>query len=86
MLPMRLVGCLIAFRKLLGNAINMILYALSDAMPLTFLIATATLGLQLKIITHENYYAFVMGAMIEGISFMIAIKLILNYWKSSKKS
>lgn len=86
MLGIRLVGCLIAFRKLLGNARNMILYALSDAMPLTFLIATATLGLQLKIITHENYYAFVMGAMIEGISFMIVIKLILNYWKSSKKS
>lgn len=81
MFGIRLIGCFISFRKHLGNAKNVILYALSDAMPLTFLIATATLALQLKVITQENYYAFVMGAMIEGIVFMISIKLILLYWK-----
>lgn len=85
MLGIRLVGCFFVFRKFLGNMKNVILYAFSDAMPLAFLIATATLGLQLKIITQENYYAFVMGAMIEGIVFMIAIKLILHYWKRKEK-
>lgn len=82
MFSIRLIGCFFSFRKHLGNAKNVILYALSDAMPLTFLIATATLALQLKVITQENYYAFVMGAMIEGIVFMISIKLILLYWKN----
>lgn len=85
MLGIRLIGCFFVFRKFLGNIKNVVLYSFSDAMPLTFLIATATLGLQLKIITQENYYAFVMGAMIEGITFMIAIKLILNYWKKREK-
>lgn len=82
----RLVGCFLSFRKYLGEAKNVILYAFSDAMPLTFLIATATLALQLKVITQENYYAFVMGAMIEGIVFMVSIKVILNYWKTPQKS
>lgn len=85
MFGIRLIGCFFSFRKHLGKAKNVILYALSDAMPLTFLIATATLALQLKVITQENYYAFVMGAMIEGITFMIAIKLILNYWKKGER-
>ncbi|RDU69502.1 cation:proton antiporter [Helicobacter cholecystus] len=85
MLGIRLIGCFLVFRKFLGNIKNVVLYAFSDAMPLTFLIAAATLALQLKIITQENYYAFVMGAMIEGIVFMIIIKLILNYWKKEKK-
>lgn len=80
MLGIRLVGSFIAFRKFLGKGKNLILYALSDAMPLTFLIATATLALQLKIIDQNAYYSFVVGAMIEGISFMILIKMIVN-WK-----
>lgn len=82
----RLVGCFLSFRKYLGGTKNIILYAFSDAMPLTFLIATATLALQLEVITQENYYAFVMGAMIEGIIFMISIKVIINYWKTPKNS
>ncbi|RDU70786.1 cation:proton antiporter [Helicobacter brantae] len=85
MFGIRLIGCFVSFRKYLGSPKNTILYAFSDAMPLTFLIATATLALQLKVITQENYYAFVMGAMIEGILFMISIKVILNHWKTPQK-
>lgn len=85
MLGIRLIGSFFVFKKFLGSFRNVILYSFSDAMPLTFLIATATLGLQLEIITQDNYYAFVMGAMIEGIIFMIAIKFILSFWKSEEK-
>lgn len=84
MFGIRLIGCFVSFRKYLGSPKNAILYAFSDAMPLTFLIATATLALQLKVITQENYYAFVMGAMIEGIIFMISIKVILNHWRDKR--
>ncbi len=81
MLGIRLIGSFIAFKKFLQTRRNTILYALSDAMPLTFLIATATLALQLKVISMQGYYAFVVGAMIEGIVFMILIKIILSVWK-----
>lgn len=81
MLGIRLIGSFIAFKKFLQTRRNTILYALSDAMPLTFLIATATLALQLKIISLQEYYSFVVGAMIEGITFMILIKVILSVWK-----
>lgn len=81
MIGIRLIGSFIAFKGFLKTTKNTILYALSDAMPLTFLIAAATLALQLKIITPQGYYSFVIGAMIEGIVFMISIKIILEFWK-----
>lgn len=81
MLSIRLIGSLIAFKKFLKTPKNIILYAFSDAMPLTFLIATATLALQLKIISLQGYYSFVVGAMIEGIVFMILIKILLSSWQ-----
>ncbi|ANV97900.1 sodium:proton antiporter [Helicobacter enhydrae] len=81
MIAIRSVSAWIAFRSYFNNAKHLVLYALSDAMPLTFLVATATLGLNLEIITHQTYYAFVLAAMIEGISFMILIKLIFYFWK-----
>lgn len=82
MISIRLIGSFLAFKRFLKNRRNTILYALSDAMPLTFLIATATLALQLKIISQEGYYSLVVGAMIEGITFMILIKIILTFWKT----
>lgn len=82
MISIRLIGSFLAFKRFLKNRRNTILYALSDAMPLTFLIATATLALQLQIISQESYYSLVVGAMIEGITFMILIKVILTFWKA----
>ncbi|WP_244874352.1 cation:proton antiporter [Helicobacter pametensis] len=83
MLGIRLIGSFISFRSFLKSPRNALLYALSDAMPLTFLIAASTLALQLKIISLQEYYAFVVGAMIEGIFFMTSIKIILSFWKES---
>ncbi|MCE3046504.1 cation:proton antiporter [Helicobacter kayseriensis] len=82
MLSIRLISSFVTFRSFLQTPKNTILYALSDAMPLTFLIAAATLALQLKIITMQGYYSFIVGAMIEGIVFMIMIKIILTFWKT----
>lgn len=85
MIGIRLISSFLAFRGFLQSRRNTILYALSDAMPLTFLIATATLALQLKIISQEGYYTLVVGAMIEGITFMILIKIILSFWQPDRK-
>ena len=48
-------------------------------MPLTFLVATAQLGKQFGVISAEEYYAFIIAALLEGILLTICIKLISNY-------
>ncbi len=81
MISLRFLAANIAFRKYFNNTKNLVLYAFSDSMPLTFLVATATLGLELGAIQKDTYYAFLLAAIFEGVFFVIAIKLIYNFWK-----
>jgi len=53
-----------------------ILFALSHSMPLTLLIAIATLALQYKAIMEFHYYALVLASLIEVILSMGSIMLI----------
>lgn len=81
MIFLRLLAASLAFRKYFNNLKDIILYAFSDSMPLTFLVATAALGLQLGAMNQDTYYAFLLAAIFEGVFFTIAIKLIYNFWK-----
>ena len=81
MISLRLLGASLAFRKYFTHKRNVILYAFSDSMPLTFLVATAALGLQLGAMDKNTYYAFLLAAIFEGVFFGIIIKLIYNFWK-----
>lgn len=58
-----------------------LLFALSNSMPLTFLIATATLGKSIGELDEVLYASFVLGAILEGIIFSMLIKVIAMYWK-----
>lgn len=55
---------------------NTVLLALSDSMPLTFLVATATIGYQANAITTLDYYAFIGAALLEAILIMTLIQAI----------
>ncbi|PAF47384.1 sodium:proton antiporter [Helicobacter sp. 12S02634-8] len=81
MISLRLVSATIAFRKYFKNAKNTVLFALSDSMPLTFLVATAALGLQLGAMDQNTYYSFLLAAIFEGVIFTILIKVIYVFWK-----
>lgn len=81
MIALRIVAAFGAFRHYFSHLRDIILYALSDSMPLTFLVATAALGLELGALGQNAYYAFLLAAMFEGISFIIIIKLIYTFWK-----
>ncbi|MEA2050919.1 MAG: cation:proton antiporter [Campylobacterota bacterium] len=59
---------------------NSTLVALSHSMPLTLLIAVATLAFQNHSISQFYYYAFILGAIFEVIFVMIFIR-ILNHSK-----
>lgn len=84
MISLRLLSATIAFRTYFKSAKNTVLFALSDSMPLTFLVATAALGLQLKAMDQNTYYSFLLAAIFEGIIFTIFIKLVYNLWKVKK--
>lgn len=55
---------------------NSILMGLSHSMPLTLLIAMATLAFHANSIDTLHYYAFILAALFQVISVMIVIKLI----------
>jgi Kef-type K+ transport system membrane component KefB len=53
-----------------------ILFALSHSMPLTLLIAVATLAYHSSSISQFYYYAFILSSIFEVIFCMILIKII----------
>ncbi|MEA3371549.1 MAG: cation:proton antiporter [Campylobacterota bacterium] len=76
MIVMRVMASLV-FIKELGFT-DAILMGLSHSMPLTLLIAMATLAYSANSIDQLHYYAFILAALFQVISVMIIIKLINN--------
>ncbi|QSZ40727.1 cation:proton antiporter [Sulfurimonas aquatica] len=77
MIIMRLIASL-AFIKELGY-VDALLMGLSHSMPLTLLIAMATLAFSADSIDKLHYYAFILAALFQVIGVMIIIKLIHIY-------
>ncbi|WP_373005267.1 cation:proton antiporter [Sulfurimonas sp.] len=77
MIFMRVVASLVFIKEL--GLIDSILMGLSHSMPLTLLIAMATLAYHASSIDTLHYYAFILAALFQVISVMIIIKLINNY-------
>jgi len=84
MIIMRVIASLV-FIKDLGLK-DSILMGLSHSMPLTLLIAMATLAFNANSIDELHYYAFILAALFQVISVMIVIKLINNYKKVQKEA
>ena len=82
MIAMRVVSSLV-FIKELGFT-DSILMGLSHSMPLTLLIAMATLAFSANSIDQLHYYAFILAALFQVISVMIVIKLINNHKKAKE--
>ena len=82
MILMRVFASLVFIKDL--GVIDSILLGLSHAMPLTLLIAMATLAYSANSIDKLHYYAFILAALFQVISVMIIIKLI-NVYKNKKE-
>lgn len=74
----------IVFVKVLGP-INMLRFALSQSMPLTLLIAIATIAYNSHSIGNQLYSALILASLIEVILAMLGIK-ILSFFKEYYKS
>jgi len=63
------------FVKILGFK-NSVLFGLSHAMPLTLLVAIATLAYHAKSIDHFHYLTFILASLFEVLIVMISIKIL----------
>ena len=83
MIVMRIIASLVFIKEL--GVTDAILMGLSHSMPLTLLIAMATLAFSANSIDKLHYYAFILAALFQVISVMIVIKLI-NIQKGKKEA
>ncbi|MDD3506701.1 MAG: cation:proton antiporter, partial [Sulfurimonas sp.] len=74
---MRVVASLVFIKEL--KLKDSLLMGLSHSMPLTLLIAMATLAYNANSIDELHYYALILASLFQAISIMIIIKLINNY-------
>lgn len=58
---------------------NTLLFALGDSMPLTFLLAVATIGKEANAINSTEYNALIIAGMIASVSMMTIIKTVTYY-------
>ena len=84
MIVIRIVASMLFIKEMGWNRFYMI--GLSHAMPLTLLIAVATLAYNNHSITQFYYYAFILAAIIEVLVVMIAIRLISNFVNLNESS
>lgn len=84
MFMMRLIAAFTVYYRELKFK-NTLLFIFSHSMPLTFLIAIASIGYQTSSISTNDYYAFVASATIEALLFLMIIKIIKVYKKDSSK-
>ena len=70
----------IAFFKFIGFK-NSILISFSHSMPLTLLVATATIGYKSKYINYDEYSGLILASLLSAIIALNAIKLIMSYKK-----
>ena len=82
MIAMRVIASLVFIKEL--GFIDSILMGLSHSMPLTLLIAMATLAYTANSIDQLHYYAFILASLFQVISVMIVIKLVNNYKKAKE--
>ena len=77
MMIARLLASLVLNRLLEGS--SSVLVALSLSMPLTFLVATATIGFEKGILQEIAYYGIILASLLEVIISMVAIKIIARH-------
>lgn len=77
MIAMRVIASLVFVKKV--GVMGSILMGLSHSMPLTLLIAMATLAYHAHSIDTLHYYAFILASLMQVIFVMVSIKVILFF-------
>ncbi len=72
--------------KTIDGSINALLVAVSLSMPLTLLIAVATIGYETHLIDILSYYQLILASLFEILISMVAIKLLHGRYHREDKS
>lgn len=80
----RLISSYLAFYKYLKFR-QTTLFALSDSMPLTFLVAIAMLTYNYGLITQEEYFSFIIASILDGLILMLLIRKLHVIFNISEK-
>jgi Kef-type K+ transport system membrane component KefB len=79
----RLIGSLSAYLSYFGFK-NTLLFSLGNSIPLTFLVAVATLAYNTEAITNNEYYAIIVAGLISAIALIIIIKILHTLFSKVK--
>ena len=82
MVGSRLISSFIAYYSYLGFK-STILFSLGDSMPLTFLVAIATIAVKNGAIGQDEYASFIVAALMEGIVIMTLIQILMYFFENS---
>lgn len=80
----RLISSFLAFYKYLKFRQTM-LFALSDSMPLTFLVAIAMLTYNYGLISQSEYFSFIIASIIDGLFLMLLIRKLHKVFNTVNK-
>ena len=83
MIGIRFIASLLFVKEMGWNKFYMI--GLSHSMPITLLIAVATIAYNNHSITQFYYYAFILAAIMEVLIVMVAIRILSNFIKPPEK-
>lgn len=84
MIVIRVIASMLFVKEMGWNRFFII--GLSHSMPLTLLIAVATLAYQNHSITQFYYYSFILASILEVLIVMIAIRVISNFIDLNKRA
>ncbi|ABV66831.1 probable sodium/hydrogen antiporter [Aliarcobacter butzleri RM4018] len=78
-ITIRLISSYLVFYNYLKFKQTM-LFALSDSMPLTFMVAIAMLSYNYGLISQDEYFSFIIASIIDGLFLMILIRKLYKYF------
>ena len=81
----RMISSFIAYYSYLGFK-STILFSLGDSMPLTFLVAIATIAVKNGAIDANEYASFIVAALMEGILIMTLIQILMYLFAKFEKN
>lgn len=73
----RVISSFVGFRDFISPQ-ETLLFALGNSMPLTFLIAVATIAYEAMLISKEEYLSFLVAGMLSGILIMSLLKFLIT--------
>ncbi len=76
-LILRIISSVVYLKKL--GIKNTLMFAMGDSMPLTFLLAVATIGKEANAIAQTEYYALIIAGLIASVTMMTIIKIMANF-------